>query len=65
MILHIINNYTIFVMQNNKGYTTFEDLTEQEQELIIAIRNLQKSRHNPSDELLQYVYELLERLIDY
>ena len=41
-----------------------EDLTPEEKELIEMIRNLQKSKHNPSKELKKYTRELLERLID-
>lgn len=40
-----------------------EDLTEEEKELIEMIRLLQKSKHNPSRLLLQYVRDLFEQLI--
>ena len=39
-------------------------LTEKEWELIEAIRNFRKSKHNYSIELLAYVQELFERLLD-
>ena len=41
-----------------------ENLTPEEEELIEAIRLLKKSRHNPSKELLMYVRELFEEMID-
>lgn len=37
---------------------------EEEQELIEAIRNVQKSKHNPSVELKRYARELFERLLN-
>ena len=39
-------------------------LTEQEADLIEAIRNLKKSKHNYSDELEQYVRELFDKMLD-
>ncbi len=39
-------------------------LTEEEKELIEAIRNLQKSKHNYSIELELYVREKFENLIN-
>lgn len=39
------------------------ELTEQEEELIAAIRNFNNSKHNPSDNLLDYIFELLYRMI--
>lgn len=38
-------------------------LTEQEKELIEAIRNLKKSKHNYSIQFEFYIRELFERLI--
>lgn len=40
-----------------------DDLTEDEKELIEMIRLLQKSKHNPSRQLLQYVRDLFEQMI--
>lgn len=40
-----------------------DDLTEEEKELIEMIRLLQKSKHNPSRQLLQYVRDLFEQMI--
>ena len=40
-----------------------EELTPQEIELIEAIRNFNKSKHNPSKSLEQLIYDLLEELI--
>lgn len=39
------------------------DLTDEEIELIEAIRNLRKSKHNPSRALLKYVRDLFETMI--
>ena len=39
-------------------------LTEEEKELIEAIRNLKNSKHNYSWQLEQYVRELFDRMID-
>jgi len=39
-------------------------LTEKEQELIDAIRNVQKSEHNPSKELRRYAKELFDTLLN-
>jgi hypothetical protein len=39
-------------------------LTERERELIEAIRNFKKSRHNYSWQLENYVRELFDRIID-
>ena len=39
-------------------------LTEQEAELIEAIRNLKKSRHNPSLELALYVRQLIDEILE-
>lgn len=41
-----------------------DDLTENEKELIEMIRLLQQSKHNPSRQLLQYVRDLFEMMID-
>lgn len=41
-----------------------EDLTEQEKELIEAIRNYKKSKHNPSQSLKRYARDLFETLLD-
>jgi hypothetical protein len=40
-----------------------EDLTEDEKELIEMIRLLQKSKHNPSEQLLRYTRDLFEQMI--
>ena len=39
-------------------------LTEKEQELIDAIRNVQKSKLNPSKELRRYAKELFDTLLN-
>ena len=39
-------------------------LTTDEMDLIIAIRNVQKSKHNPSIELRRYAKELFDRLLN-
>jgi hypothetical protein len=39
-------------------------LTEQEKELIEAIRNLKKTKHNYSEDLEWYVRELFENLLN-
>ena len=41
-----------------------DDLTDGEKELIEMIRLLQQSKHNPSDQLLKYVRDLFESMID-
>ncbi len=41
----------------------FEELTEQEKELIAAIRNYKKSLHNESKRLKWYARDLLEELL--
>lgn len=38
-------------------------LTEQEKELIEAIRNFKKSKHNPSLELEMWILRLFEKLL--
>lgn len=40
------------------------ELTENERELIEAIRLLKNSRHNPSWELEMWIRELFERLLE-
>jgi len=40
-----------------------KELTEREAELIDAIRNLKKSRHNPSFELEAYTRDLFDELL--
>ncbi len=40
-----------------------EDLTEQEKELIAAIRNYRKSFHNESKRLKRYAKALFEEMI--
>ena len=40
------------------------ELTEKEQELIEAIRNVQKSKHNQSKELRRYAKELFDVLLN-
>ncbi|MDO4706942.1 MAG: ArsR family transcriptional regulator [Porphyromonadaceae bacterium] len=39
-------------------------LSDKEEELIRAIRNYQKARHNPSAELLYYAQQLFDELTD-
>jgi hypothetical protein len=39
-------------------------LTEEEKELIEAIRNLKNSKHNYSFQLEDYVRELFDRMLD-
>ena len=41
-----------------------EDLTDEEKELIEMIRLLKQSKHNPSEQLLQYTRDLFEQMID-
>ena len=41
-----------------------EKLTEQEADLIEAIRNLKNSKHNYSYELEKYVRDLFDNMID-
>lgn len=41
-----------------------KQLTEKEAELIEAIRNLKKSKHNPSLELEIYVRQLFDELLE-
>ena len=38
-------------------------LTDEEVDLIEAIRNLKKSRHDPSEELLNYILRIIETMI--
>lgn len=38
-------------------------LTEQEKELVEAIRNFKRSRHNPSTELEIWIVRLFEKLL--
>ena len=44
--------------------TTSQELTEKEWELIQAIRNYKRAYPNGSRNLLAYIYELFERLLD-
>nr|DAI20152.1 MAG TPA: hypothetical protein [Caudoviricetes sp.] len=44
--------------------TTSQELTEQEWDLIQAIRNYKRAYPNGSRNLLAYIYELLARLLD-
>lgn len=39
-------------------------LTEKEQALIEAIRNVQRSKHNPSKDLRRYAKELFAELLN-
>ena len=39
-------------------------LTTDEMDLIIAIRNVNKSKHNPSIELRRYAKEIFDRLLN-
>jgi hypothetical protein len=39
-------------------------LTDKEEELIEAIRNLKRSRHNPSIELELYVRQLIDEILE-
>lgn len=39
-------------------------LTPEERELIEAIRNVQKSKHNPSKALRRYAKELFDNLLN-
>lgn len=39
-------------------------LTDEEAELIEAIRNFKKSRHNPSKEIEEYAWFLFQKLMD-
>jgi hypothetical protein len=40
------------------------ELTEQEQELIVQIRNYKKAKHNPSKQLKQLIKELFDLLLE-
>ena len=40
-----------------------KQLTEQEEELIEAIRNFKNSKHNPSVELELYIRQMFEELL--
>lgn len=41
-----------------------KDISEEEKELLEAIRLLKKSKHNPSWELEMWVRELFEKLLE-
>ncbi len=41
-----------------------EELTEQEKELIAAIRNYRNSKHNESRQLRDYAIELFDELLN-
>jgi hypothetical protein len=40
------------------------ELSEEERELILQIRNYKKSKHNPSKQLRQLIRELFDRLLE-
>lgn len=44
--------------------TIVTKLTTDEMDLIIAIRNVKKSMHNPSRELRRYAKELFDKLLN-
>jgi hypothetical protein len=46
------------------GTLVLAKLTEQEFELIEAIRNFKKARHNPSVEMEWYIRKLFEELLE-
>ncbi|GHT55039.1 hypothetical protein FACS189451_01810 [Bacteroidia bacterium] len=50
--------------QNHKKVEQKIILTEKEKELIEAIRNLKRSRHNYSYQLEEYVRELFDKMVD-
>ena len=56
-----ILQYLCIVIKNDMQ---MDDLTDDEKELIEMIRLLQQSKHNPSDQLLKYVRDLFESMID-
>lgn len=65
LYLHTINFYSIFVVQSNEINMNEEmKLTPEERELIVAIRNVQKSKHNPSKALRRYAKELFDNLLN-
>lgn len=39
-------------------------LSKEEEELIEAIRNFKKSKHNPSEELEEYAWYLFQKLME-
>jgi len=41
-----------------------KELKEKLEELVIAIQNLNSSRHNPSEQLENYTRDLFETIID-
>lgn len=56
--------YTIFVLSNIKSYINMQkEITEQENDLIEAIRNYQNSFHNKSKELRRYAQILFDEMI--
>ena len=59
--LRIVKIHSIFVVLK-KGMVM--ELSEEVMELIEAIRNFLKSKHNPSIELEFYARELFEKLMD-
>ena len=59
--LRIVKNHSILV-ELHKAKDM--QLTEKEKELIEAIRNFLKSKHNPSIELEFYARELFEKMMD-
>lgn len=52
----------MYVVNNQIHITMKKELTELEWELIQAIRNFKKSRHNPSVQLEAYIDYLVEEL---
>ena len=48
---------------NNDKPKKMKQLTEQEEELIEAIRNFKNSKHNPSVELELYIRQMFEELL--
>jgi len=61
---HSVKCYTIFAMLNktSKQYEK-KEITDEENELLEAIRNYKRAYPNGNDNLLFYARELFERMI--
>ncbi len=56
--------YTIFAVSNLKATIMLKEITEQENDLIEAIRSYKKSYHNKSKELRRYAQILFDEMIN-
>lgn len=63
MNICILLNLIVYLYCNHKQDMTYK-LTEEEVELIEAIRNFKNSKHNPSKELEEYAWILFQKLMD-